>query len=202
MSNKVKINLNLSTGEVEINAPVDALEEIFDRLESFVPKLATEKTTKTLLVQDGQMNEGDMSPAPSAQVDSNPNSQPESKTQDAKPKGSSPKTESYTNVDLNLTKEQRSEFKEFYKIKAAANQSDHVLVIIYWLSKNTSVAKFTMNDIYTGLRIVGEKIPKRISSVLSNLNLDSRINKENSESTLTHVGEDYVEHDLPKKIEK
>ena len=55
---------------------------------------------------------------------------------------------------------------------------------------------------FTGLRTVNEKAPKRLTSVLSNLAISSYIIKSGSNSSLHHIGEDYVERDLPKKKEK
>ena len=39
MSDLIKIQINLEEGNVLVEAPADALDMVFDRLESFLPKL-------------------------------------------------------------------------------------------------------------------------------------------------------------------
>lgn len=205
VTEQVKINLNLSTGEVAIDAPASALDSIFDRLELFLPKL----------VSDFESNVGkrrEPSPEIGASVDDDEEAEAEEKTlpkedeykkspKKRASKSSSAKPQSYKTVDLGLSPEQRADFKGFYESKAPRTQNDHVLVVIYWLLKNTDRERLTVDEIFTGLRTVGERIPKRITSVLSNLSIGSYITKENNEPTLLHIGEDYVDHDLPKKNE-
>jgi hypothetical protein len=196
MTEQVKISISLATGEVTIEAPASALGHIFDRLESFVPRLResadSEREREEPASEAANGVKAPADPVPQIQ-DTDASKQPPAKRQK-----SSGKNESYKAVDLGLTPEQRNAFKEFYTLKAPDNQSDQVLVVIYWLIENTSREKVTMDEIFTGLRTVGEKIPKRISSVLSNLAIAAHISKENNETTLLHVGEDHVMHSLPK----
>jgi hypothetical protein len=197
MTEQVKISISLATGEVTIEAPASALSEVFDHLESFVPHLR--EIAASACEHDERSPEQSTQSGASAGV-SVPNTPvvPSAPAPHKRQKGSSGKNESYKAVDLRLTPEQRVDFKEFYTSKAPDNQSDQVLVIIYWLIKNTDRKKVTMDEIFTGLRTVGEKIPKRISSVLSNLSIAAHISKENNEPRLLHVGEDHVTHNLPK----
>jgi len=205
VTEQVKINLNLSTGEVAIEAPASALDSIFDRLESFLPKL----------VSEFELNEANQR-EPNSETDASASEDEGNGTEEQMPtkadeqkkapkkrssKPSSTKPQSYKTVDLGLSPQERAEFKDFYISKAPKTQNDHVLVVIYWLLKNTDREKLTVDEIFTGLRTVGERIPKRITSVLSNLSIGSYITKENNEPTLLHIGEDYVDHDLPKNNE-
>lgn len=196
MSEQVKISISLATGEVTIEAPASALSDIFDRLESFVPRLS--KVSESTRTHEESSDTEDVT-----QVDQTTDSkQADTTTTTKKPKagkGSSGKSESYKAVDLKLTPEQRAAFKEFYVSKAPETQNDHVLVAMYWLLQNTGREIVTMDEIFTSLRTVGEKIPKRISSVLSNLAIGAFISKENNGSKLLHVGEDHVLHNLPKQ---
>lgn len=197
MTEQVKISISLSTGEVTIEAPSSALGEIFDRLESFVPRLreiaqsAKEHESES---DGGYSGEGDNPPVAKA---AEPATGAGKKSKAGK--GSSGKPESYKAVDLKLTPDQRAAFKEFYNSKAPETQNDQLLVVMYWLLQNTDREKVTMDEIFTGLRTVDAKIPKRISSVLSNLAIGAYISKENNEPKLLHVGEDHVLHNLPKK---
>lgn len=198
MTEQVKISISLATGEVTIEAPASALSEVFDRLESFVPHLrevamSTRENEDSPYDDSNASTTGVANPAPDVIATSL------KQTPQKRQKGGGSKNESYKAVDLDLTPEQRGAFKEFYISKAPDNQSDHVLVVIYWLIQNTDREKVTMDEIFTGLRTVGEKIPKRISSVLSNLAIAAYISKENNETRLLHIGEDHVMHSLPKQ---
>ncbi|MBU4006232.1 MAG: hypothetical protein KKD41_16395 [Gammaproteobacteria bacterium] len=195
MTEQVKISISLSTGEVTIEAPASALSEVFDRLESFVTRLREIAESARDHEEPGTANASGVVTAPPA---SSGGTEIAKQAPQKRQKGGSGKNESYKSIDLGLTPEQRTAFKEFYTSKAPDNQSDHVLVVIYWLIQNTGREKVTMDEIFMGLRTVGEKIPKRISSVLSNLSIAAHISKENNEPRLLHVGEDHVMHNLPK----
>lgn len=197
MTEQVKISISLSTGEVTIEAPASALSEVFDRLESFVPRLreiaeSAREHEEPLQEATNASRAATEPPASSAGTELAKQASPK------RQKSGGGKNESYKAVDLGLTPDQRTAFKEFYTLKAPDNQSDQVLVVIYWLIQNTDREKVTMDEIFTGLRTVGEKIPKRISSVLSNLAIAAQISKESNEPRLLHIGEDRVMHNLPK----
>lgn len=197
MTEQVKISISLATGEVTIEAPASALSEVFDRLESFVPRLR--EIAERAREHEEQLPEGGgVASSPAAPVPPSQSAEASKQATAKRQRSGSGKSESYKAVDLALTPEQRSAFKDFYTSKAPDNQSDQVLVVIYWLIQNTGREKVTMDEIFTGLRTVGAKIPKRISSVLSNLALAAHISKENNEPRLLHVGEDHVMHNLPK----
>lgn len=197
MTEQVKISISLATGEVTIEAPASALSEVFDRLESFVPRLR--EIAESAREHEGSLPGGaNVTGDPAAPIAPSPSADASKQATTKRQKGGSGKNESYKAIDLGLTPEQRTAFKEFYISKAPDNQSDQVLVVIYWLIQNTGREKVTMDEIFTGLRTVGEKIPKRISSVLSNLAIAAHISKENNEPRLLHVGEDHVMHNLPK----
>lgn len=194
---QVKISISLATGEVSIEAPASALNQVFDRLESFVPRLsdiAESSREREKPPAERVATGGPLSATLPPDLGAGTTKQVTTKRQ----KAGGGKNESYKAVDLGLTPEQRSAFKEFYISKAPDNQSDQVLVVIYWLIQNAGREKVSMDEIFTGMRTVGEKIPKRISSVLSNLIIAAHISRENSESRLLHVGEDHVMHSLPK----
>lgn len=196
MTEQVKISISLATGEVTIEAPASALGEVFDRLESFVPRLR--EIAESAREHDDQESPNDPAGNDGASQAGASIEMPAPKKGKGGKAGSG-KPESYKAVNLGLSPEQRVAFKEFYASKAPETQNDQLLVVMYWLINNTGREKVTMDEIFTGLRTVDEKIPKRISSVLSNLAIGAYISKENNEPRLLHVGEDHVVHNLPKK---
>ena len=109
------------------------------------------------------------------------------------------KTESYKTVDFGLEQAQRTAYREFYERKHPTNQSQQVLVAMYWLIKEAGKPSLTKDEIYTGLKTVNTRIPARISSVLSNLLLDGKVISDGGKYTLHHTGEDFVVYDMPKK---
>ncbi|MBT1063034.1 hypothetical protein KJY73_05570 [Bowmanella sp. Y26] len=199
MSDVVKINIDLNSGAVNIEAASESLDMVFDRLESFLPSLIEAKTQFSNSNSEEDDADSINGQSESGGDEKKDTSEQKSKSP-AKPKRtSSGKAETYKTVDLGLDAGQRQAFKDFYAEKSPSGQSDHVLVVIYWLVKNTGKEYLTKDEIFTGLRTVNEKAPKRLTSVLSNLLLASHIIKDGTNSGLHHIGEDYVERDLPKK---
>lgn len=201
MSDIVKINIDLNSGAVNIEAASEALDMVFDRLESFLPSLIearsqfsrddSESEEDGTFNQNGNGEDGGDKQETFIEQKPKPNAKPK--------RSASGKAETYKTVDLGLDAGQRQAFKDFYAEKSPVGQSDHVLTVIYWLIKNTGKEYLTKDEIFTGLRTVNEKAPKRLTSVLSNLLLASHIIKDGGNSGLHHIGEDYVERDLPKK---
>jgi hypothetical protein len=200
MSNIVKINIDLNSGAVNIEAASESLNMIFDRLESFLPSLIDAKTQ----FSNGEDESGETGEV-SGEIsndESDVSVEPKGKTPDKPKKSPSAKPATFKMVELGLDAEERQAFKEFYAEKSPSGQSDHVLTVIYWLIKNTDKETLNKNEVFTGLRTVNEKAPKRLTSVLSNLALSSYITKNGADSGLHHIGEDYVERELPKKKAK
>ena len=198
MSDIVKINIDLNSGAVNIEAASESLNMIFDRLESFLPSLIDAKSQFSNGEGEGEeAGDGGEENVGEEAVEA---AEPKGKTP-AKPT-SSAKPETFKTVELGLNADERQAFKDFYAEKSPSGQSDHVLTVIYWLIKNTNRESLSKDEVFTGLRTVNEKAPKRLTSVLSNLAISSYIIKSGSNSSLHHIGEDYVERDLPKKKAK
>lgn len=195
MTDLVKIKIDLSLGTVEVEAPIGAVDSVFDRLESFLPRLTESKAQ--IAVRDLPVA-STSEKVKTEEVET----KEEIETDKKKERKSSGKPELFKQVDLNLSEEQREEFRNFYKGKNGKNQNDHVLVVMFWLLNNLDKESLNKEEIFTGLRTVGERIPKRLSSVLSNLGIEGKVVKINGKFSLHHVGEDYVDRDLPKKKSK
>jgi len=123
---------------------------------------------------------------------------------DTKKSGSTTtKPETLSMVDLGLSKEDRTAMKKFYNEKEPKGQNDQVLVLAYWLKENKNKDKFDPNDVFTALRTVDVAVPKFLSQVLRNIKNNHKMIK-NGDGTysLHHIGEDYVNLQLPKNKEK
>ncbi|MCT2197592.1 hypothetical protein M3G15_21000 [Paenibacillus sp. p3-SID1389] len=205
MSGNVKVQIDLKNGSVLVEAPDESIDRIFDRLEHFLPKFNTNyreneeidtfsgdsEAVEKQSHNDEETNKG---------TENKNNHKPQNKNTNKK--STSSRGESLKVVDLPFSSEQRRKLKEFYESKKPTNQNQQLLVVIYWLVIEGNMKELTKEEIFTGLRITGDKAPKRISSVISNLLLEGYILSDGGKYKLHHTGEDFVMHDLPKKPEK
>jgi folylpolyglutamate synthase/dihydropteroate synthase len=201
MSENVGIKINIKDGNIEIQAPVESLEMIFDKLGAFIPKFADAQTMMVDSDHKDTVVDEEKQPENAINVIQEKQSK-EEKTVKKEKSSASKKKETYKTVELNVSSEKRDEFREFYKVKNPSSQNDQVLTVMYWLAKHANKPITNKDEIYTGLRTVNERIPGRISSVLSNLRIEGKVVLEGNGTgyRLHHTGEDYVERDLPKEV--
>jgi hypothetical protein len=202
MAGPVKIKVNLSAGTIKIEADAENIDAVFDRLDSFVPRLseAYERSTK-----EGVKKRQDTPIGPSSASEVSPlvetrQTHPiEQKTESRKGSKGTKGKEVYTTVDLGLTEAQRTELRDFYALKQPKSQNEQVAVLMDWLKREGNKATVTWNDIFTAFRTVSVKSPAKISSVLGNMvGLSWIRNVGAGQYEIIHVGEDHVKFDLPK----
>ncbi|MGX8701809.1 hypothetical protein [Caproiciproducens sp.] len=201
MAENVTIQLNITTGEILIQAPAESLDTIFSKLESFVPNMV-EVHEKLVSDEPNEKNDTQNSPDDENSDKTKDNLPPVEDVKGGSKKkrsSSSKKPESLKMVELGLEETQRQDFRKFYTDKNPKSQNEQILVIMYWLKNNANKNAFSKDEIYTGLRTVDAKVPTRISSVLSNLGIDGKIISNDDGFHLHHTGEDFVKFDLPKK---
>lgn len=192
MSENVKINIDFSAGTIQIDCPETAFENTLSRVEEFLPKL--------LALRSGmKTNETTRSstPAEIAVEDANGDSEA---SKGAKRSGKRRPPPVYKMSNLGVDDNGKREFKKFFDSKIPKNQNDQVLLCAFWLNKTLKRDTFTDDDVYTALRTAGApKIPSRIESVISNLKLENQLVGDRGKYKITHIGEDYVNNDLPGK---
>jgi hypothetical protein len=202
MAGPVKIKVNLSAGTINVEADAENIGAVFDRLDSFVPRLseAYERSTKES-VQKRQA--APLSPSAASEIspsiDANQTNSKEQKAEARKASKSTKAKEVYTPVDLGLSEAQRTELRDFYTSKQPNNQNEQTVVLMDWLKREGNKSTVSWNDIFTAFRTVGAKSPGKISSVLGNMvGLSWVRSAGNGQFEIIHVGEDYVKFDLPK----
>lgn len=198
MSENVTIQMNITSGEILIQAPAESLDTIFDKLENFLPSMVAVKTK----FENEAPKEAEAPQETKEDAISREDNLPDvavKSTPKKKRSASSKKAESYKIAELGLSEQQRQAFREFYNDKSPKSQNEQILVIMYWLKNNGGKEALSKDDIYTGLKTVDAKVPARISSVLSNLGIEGRITSDSDGYRLHHTGEDFVKFDLPKK---
>ena len=198
----VRVHLILGKVEVEIESPQESLEMVFDRVAKLIEVLPDSAPSVERTVEQPDSEPPQMEPAtrvnsaaasPVTRAD-----EPDQRKHKSLP---ARKPEHLYTVDLGLSPEQRESFREFYKQKAPDGQNDQVLTVMRWLTKNLGSPHLSRDQIFTGLRTVDEKAPKRLGSVLSNLHVLGFILIDKDGYVMHHTGEDHVDKNLPAKDE-
>ena len=116
--------------------------------------------------------------------------------------GSHSSKESYQmNKDLNLLPNDRETFQQFYEKKEPKTGIEVNTVAVYYLEKVLEKQEITIEDIYTCYKNVNARIPKALKQSLNDTSSSKYgyINAVNNYYTVSTVGENFVEFDLPKK---
>ena len=189
MTENVRVNIDVSTGNIGIDCPEAAFEAILNRVVELLPKLAAfsyaQKPNGAVSTQD---------PLPARPADTG-----ETATAGKRPPKRTP-APVYKMTDLGVDDDVKRSFKKFFEAKKPKNQNDQVLLCAFWLNKTVGRDTFTDDDVFTALRSAGApKIPGRIESVISNLKLENKLGGDRGKYRITHIGEDFINNDLPAK---
>jgi hypothetical protein len=125
-----------------------------------------------------------------------------SKTKASSKTSSSGSKETYQmNKELNLSPNDRDTFQHFYDIKQPNTAIEKNIVSVYYLEKILEKKDISIDDIYTCYKHVNARIPKalRQSLVDTSSSKYGYINTANNYYTVSTVGENFVNFDLPKK---
>lgn len=205
MAEPVKIRVDLSTGTIDVEADASNIEAVFDRLDSFVPRLS-EAYGRFCREDKSSPGSGGSVVAPASSVgagESGATPLTEPKVEVRKVSKGAKGKEIYSAVDLGLSEEQRAALRDFYAKKQPHSQNEKVAVLMDWLKREGGKATTTWNEIFTAFRTVGDKSPAKISSVLGNMvGLSWVRNAGGGQYDLIHVGEDFVKFNLPKAAKK
>lgn len=119
-------------------------------------------------------------------------------------KGGTKRKDSYSFVkDLDLSaKNGRPALKAFFAEKVPATALEKNTVFIYYLERLAKIGGITINHVYTCYKHVGVPVPGALrQSLLDTAHLKGWIDtKSLDDISLAIHGENYVEHDLPKKV--
>lgn len=103
--------------------------------------------------------------------------------------------------DLDLRPDGKKSLGEFYGEKAPKTQADQIAVHVYYLRKILELEEVTSHHVYTCFKEVSVKVPNDLPQIIRNT-----ANKKGTVDTsdancirITTIGENLVEHDLPKK---
>lgn len=123
------------------------------------------------------------------------------KTSTLKGSSSSAKESYQMNKDLNLLPDDRETFQQFFERKQPKTGIEINIVAVYYLEKILEREEISIEDIYTCYKNVNARIPKALKQSLNDTSSSKYgyINTVNNYYTVSTVGENFVEFDLPKK---
>lgn len=195
----VRVHLIVGKVEIEIESSEASIEKVFDRVAGLIEVLPDSVQRVEGTGQPGSGTSEMQSTGSANTVAVSPAIPGDGLDQKKHRTPSTAKPEYLRKIDLGISPEQMGAFRDFYEEKAPVGQNDQVLTVMSWLSRNLGSPKLIRDQIFTGLRMVDEKVPKRLQSVISNLLQRDYILKDGDGYVMHHTGEDHVEKDLPAK---
>lgn len=123
-------------------------------------------------------------------------------------KGGAPKSKSQGKVkspltivkDLNLKPKDKKSFDDFVAAKQPNSHQERCLVSVYYLKNDLAIDKVTVGHVNTCFKHVNWRRPSDLNQKLRSAGHHGWLDTSDSQDiSVTTVGENYVEHDLPKK---
>lgn len=105
--------------------------------------------------------------------------------------------------DLDLgSNEDKNGLKEFYNEKSPKTTIEKSTVFIYYMEKIKGINDITIDHVFTCYKHVGERVPANLDQNLRHISSSKYgyIDKTNGISKMVVIGENFVEHDLPIKV--
>lgn len=189
MPDPIKLKVDLASGLIEVEADSASIELVFEHLNTFLPRLSNAlrpaETEETKGAPDSA-EEDDVGPEPGKKKRSSSRSTTRAK-------------ETYRVVDLKLSPDDREELRAYYSQKNPRNQNEQTAVLMDWLKREKGLKELDKDQVFTAFRTVEEKAPGKISSVLGNMLGQGWVVNRGGKYEITHVAEDHVRLNLPRK---
>lgn len=188
---KGALRINLRTGEVEIPADMENIPQILEQIGKLMDRTV-----------DSQPGREGRTVASSEALSQRPVSSSRKKGTTLKGGATSSvrngRIGGFEPVDLGLAEDAERELRAFYTEKAPQEQALQVAVVLFKAEKLLNRKTFTYNEIYTLLRLAGEKdLPKALDVLFSNLIKDNWAFRDES----GQLGLKYLARDEVEKIE-
>lgn len=180
---------------------IDALKAIDDALS----KLSKEERNRVLAWANNKYssrNAGYENPAGTKSHLKNSTNPPESKTKSKRSKSSSSsKSASLKQLkELKFNGNGKKSFAEFIEEKKPTNQKQKCTVAIYYLSNIMEIDAVTPNHVYTAFKAAKWPVPADIMNTMHQAGSEGWLDTEDASSIkVTHIGDNLIEHELPKK---
>ena len=176
----VKLKIDLFNGTVDVEGGEQFVKSIYEEFK--------EKIGKTYVPTQGKKNEGEGPTKILAQ------------SQATVSKGEKPKKTTRSDSFEIVNSIDGSKLKQFFSEKKPKSKYECNAVFVYFLQKTANLTPINMNHIYTCYKLVNLKVPKALRQSLADTSFHKEfINTKNMEDIkITIIGENMVEHDLPK----
>lgn len=104
--------------------------------------------------------------------------------------------------DLNLRPAKGKSLRDFVAEKAPKTNEERFAVMVYYMEKQIKVSRIEPNHVYTCFKDANMRVPSKLRTVLSNAaHRKSWFSSPADGLKMTTIGENFVEHDLPRKKE-
>lgn len=183
-----KLRIDLQTGVLEVEGEESFVRQVYDDYKS---KLNSIQKSQDIKQDERQI------PSEKESVSTQANGKKKTKSRSAR--------ESLTIVkDLDLSaKGGKQSLRDFYGTKSPEMGMEKNAVFVYYLEKIASLNKISVNHVYSCYKDVGTRVPNALKqSLLDTSHHKGWIDTTSLEDIKTSTpGENFVEHDLPKKHE-
>lgn len=126
-----------------------------------------------------------------------------SKTEDGKPSKARKPVALKILKDLNLKPQGKKSLSDFVGEKAPVNLLEKCTVSVYYFGKIQSIKEVTASHIYTAFKTMEWRLPSDLANTLQQAGSKGWLDTGVATAiTVTHMGENLVEHDLPRPSTK
>ena len=205
----LKINMKFGAFELNIEGEKETIKDIFNQVKSDVLPELIKASSPIKAIQSPQdlPQEPDSTNRQLGNMACQEQATSEAKAtpiEQKRAKNSLNKLETYQLVSLNLPKDKITLLISEYKKYSVSGAFDTLALLFYLYRGLSSANNFDMNLAYTLLKTVGAKVPKVLSQTLRDLRGKKEFVSRNEDGTysLTHIGDNYVEHVLTKTEEQ
>lgn len=121
-----------------------------------------------------------------------------------KKRGTGPKRDYNAGIELvpnlDFRPANQPSLRDFFAARVTKSDMEQVLIMLYFMQHHMKVAKIGLGHIRTAFKEVNKPLPIDLRSTLRNMKKQKAwVAFDNTDNiTLTTLGDNYVEHDLPK----
>lgn len=198
--NLVRFRFDPKTGEIELSAPPSEFEKAAENAKILVEGLV--KHVKTSASDDPAAplakKEGVAASAPQKAHGAGESASSKKSGRSRNSSGRPGRIGSFVPVEFGMDEEKERALLAFYQEKAPEEQAEKVAVAIYKGAELLGRNGFDYNEIYTLMRLGGEKaLPKALDVVVSRMIGDNWAMREQEGVALKFPAKDHVEQNLP-----
>jgi hypothetical protein len=185
MVDQVELNIDLKSGVIEIKANAAAVSTILDRVESLLQKFWNAKPILPTLASQDDNAQG---------IDAKATTQSNKAEESAKKsngRGTS-KRVNWNISDLGFPAPVRQEIRDSFEKLNAKTQNEQVAAVATLLSARLGVKELDGNQIASGLRLAGVKIPANLLAVFGNMKTLHITDVKDGKLIVTGYLEDFI----------